>query len=123
MQTATKEPKFTKKMEQLLLRYRITLRDKDTIVTHQITGQRAKCSPVMFALFELTLKANYIGAELCPDPEDRAYFARGIQMLAARNGIELIPAASVPLPERAQADYWWAWKQIRDSGLYFVLLD
>lgn len=123
MKTATKELKITKKMEQIPRRYRIKLRDNNTVVTHLVTGQQIDCSPVVFALFELTVKAHHIGAERCADPELREYFRHGNRTLAARNGIELISADSIHSPETSEADYWWAVNQIKAAGLYFDLLD
>lgn len=114
--------KLTKKMQQTFERYQIALRDSNTTVTHQVTGEITDCPPIVFALFELVVKCQYVGGSLCPDPQIADFFMSGSQILAARNGITLVAIDTVTA-KQVQSDNLWAVGKVREAGYYFQLLD
>jgi hypothetical protein len=136
-----KEIRQTKKLDAALAKYNIKLRVNDSQVTHLTYGMTTEVPPLVFAAFELAIKANYCG---WISPEGRALADRANsktkeggtfvviiggndpntqnRLIAERNGFSLdnLPQVS---GKQAADDYNYACRLIADAGYYRELLD
>lgn len=123
--------RHTKRLDALLRRYCVHLREGCSTVSHATTGQVTLCDPLTFAVFEAAITSVYLSNALgpmwamaCESGHDRFY-----QMLAHRNGFELPDPTEVPesgrerRQQQATEDYHYCMSLIAKAGLYHALLD
>jgi len=122
--------RLTKTLEAILKHYNVALREHDTEVAHALTDKKTICDPLLFAVFECAIKAQYLAYAHCPTWAElcEAGYDRHFAAIAHHNDFELLYVDGAADPnekkgKRAAADYNYCANLIRKEGQYFNLLD
>jgi hypothetical protein len=119
-----------KTIRDILERYGVIFRDRNSKVVHRIYGTKTFCSPTQFAVFEAAIKAQYVANMIycaLSQPDMLLNVKADFDDLARRNKIQLTEIDTKNIDwaksKSAAEDYHICKKWIIDMGLYRQLLD
>jgi hypothetical protein len=130
--------KLTKKLEAMLRRYEVTLRDKNSVVHHPVYGTNTEVSPLAFAVYEAAIKSLHLHWWNTSPPPERPGFAQlhvgascfdefktqalaHHKQIAQRDNFDLIERDMDA--QQTRADYHECCHILAKAGLYYDLLD
>ena len=121
--------KLTKKLETLFKRYEVELRSEPTSVTHKMTGVKTACDPVIFAVFETLVKAEFAtlrSGRRMREPLQQHGGRSWLDQIAVENDFNIhteVSRTDSRTADQCQEDKRHCVQVITDAGLYHALLD
>ena len=116
---AKREIKLTKRLQKLMKRYDVELREEPTPVTHQTYQTTEDIPPVVFAAYEIHLKANLLTCAVYDDVGGIMWHSK----LMAESGMPIVEDKPQLSADTLLEDYRYTYKLIADAGFYGDLLD
>ena len=124
--------KLPKSFHKIMTRLGVKLRPEPITVTHRVNGSQTLCSPSVYAVYEVAVKANYI-SQILRRHQTEAYN----ELLKCTQRYQSFLTADDELPHvtdemaadshkyglRADNDYVAAVRILSRAGLYYDLLD
>jgi hypothetical protein len=121
--------KKTKKLETILERYQVKLRETNTVVEHLVYETKTEIDPLQFACYEATCKAHFVTWVNAPrELKAHIQFADNSTITSHYNGLAQKDNFgafewSTLDPKQASDDYYYCNGLISADGLYYELLD